>query len=243
MRVKGADDAGTTAHGLTTIHRTRPVHAAWPPRPARSRPHCAGVTPSICGRRSRDVGRLATIEPASSSSMRCRMRAISAPPPPSPPKPVVDEPPIACCRCCCFICLISRRRSLISLTSVTFSCIMRMLSLLCSSLFLASLRLRDSTDFSRYSRWRAYSAAMSGSTAREGTASVTCFWYIFRTDSLRAFGSWMCWTVSCSSVFRPRTLASWSPSFVRCERISRCMPSSLRRRSEMVRSSAELFLW
>ena len=33
-----------------------------------------------------------------------------------------------------------------------FTCIMRTLSLRCSSIFLLSLRLRDSTDFSRYSR-------------------------------------------------------------------------------------------
>jgi len=139
--------------------------------------------------------------------------------------------------------LISRRRSLISLTSVTFSCIIRALSDLCRSLFLLSLRFRLSTDFSKYSRWRVYSAAMSGSTARLATDSVTCFWYMRLTDSLSAFGSWMCCTVSCSSVLKPRILASLSPSLVRCERFSLCMPSSLRRRSEMVRSSDELFLW
>mmetsp|Transcript_12088 Transcript_12088/g.20633 ORF Transcript_12088/g.20633 Transcript_12088/m.20633 type:complete len:255 (-) Transcript_12088:1534-2298(-) len=195
----------------------------------RDRHHgAAAVTPSIIGSRSREMGRIATDEPLSSSSIRCRNRATSSPsrpppplppPPPPPPNAAVDDvpvPPNAAARWLIFICLISRRSSLISRTRETFSCIIRMLSLRCSSMFLFSFRFSDSTDFSRYSRCRVYSAAMSESTARETTVSVTCRWYIFFTASLRALGSWMCCTVSCSSVLRPRTFASWSPSLVRC---------------------------
>ena len=62
----------------------------------------------------------------------------------------LPEPARSLARCASFIPLSSRRRSLISLMSATFSCIMRELSLRCSSMFLLSLRLSDSTLFSRY---------------------------------------------------------------------------------------------
>mmetsp|Transcript_36831 Transcript_36831/g.108612 ORF Transcript_36831/g.108612 Transcript_36831/m.108612 type:complete len:396 (+) Transcript_36831:135-1322(+) len=58
-------------------------------------------------------------------------------------------------------CRISRRSSLISRMSAVFSCITRRLSVRCSSESLASLRLRLSTVFSRYSRWRAASRSRS----------------------------------------------------------------------------------
>ena len=59
--------------------------------------------------------------------------------------------------------LISLRSSLISLMSAVFSCMMRRLSVRCSSESLASLRFRLSTVFSRYSRWRA--ASLGGAVA------------------------------------------------------------------------------
>ena len=64
---------------------------------------------------------------------------------------------------------------LTSLTSVTFSFIILILSERCNSIFLLSFLFRLSTDFSRYSLCRVYSAAMSGSIALDATDSVTCF--------------------------------------------------------------------
>merc|ERR1712093_497411 len=66
--------------------------------------------------------------------------------------------------CCCRSCLrklISLRRSLISRISETFSCMMRMLSCRWTSESFANLRLRLSTDFSKYSRCLLYSLWMS----------------------------------------------------------------------------------
>mmetsp|Transcript_27671 Transcript_27671/g.82725 ORF Transcript_27671/g.82725 Transcript_27671/m.82725 type:complete len:201 (-) Transcript_27671:2793-3395(-) len=142
-----------------------------------------------------------------------------------------------------FSALISLRSSLISLMRATFSCIMRWLSARCSSMFLFSLRLSDSTDFSRHSRWRACSDATSVSAACVTTAVATCRWYIWFTAALRAFGSWISCTQSYSSLHIMSELLSHSPILVRCARISRCMPSSLSFCAEMVSSSAELFLW
>ena len=61
-------------------------------RPQTSTPRSSGVShcgafacaiPSICGSRSREMGRIATAEPDSSSSIRCRSRATSSLPGPS----------------------------------------------------------------------------------------------------------------------------------------------------------------
>mmetsp|Transcript_17518 Transcript_17518/g.50860 ORF Transcript_17518/g.50860 Transcript_17518/m.50860 type:complete len:270 (+) Transcript_17518:105-914(+) len=97
----------------------------------------------------------------SSPSMAC---CLSPPPPGSarwPAAPVPAAPALSppyTWRPAWATDLRSRRSSFTSLMSATFSCIMRALSWRCSSMFLLSLRLRLSTDFSRYSLWRAYSA-------------------------------------------------------------------------------------
>mmetsp|Transcript_28924 Transcript_28924/g.94571 ORF Transcript_28924/g.94571 Transcript_28924/m.94571 type:complete len:256 (+) Transcript_28924:719-1486(+) len=138
---------------------------------------------------------------------------------------------------------ISRRSSLISLMRETFSCMIRMLSVRWNSMSLWSLRLSDSTDFSRYSRWRLYSFWMSSSISFGRTCSVTCFWYRRLTLSLSALGSWMCCVVSCRSWWKRRMSACESELCLRCTSTSFCKPSSLSLRSEMVRSRLALFLW
>mmetsp|Transcript_30134 Transcript_30134/g.74778 ORF Transcript_30134/g.74778 Transcript_30134/m.74778 type:complete len:278 (-) Transcript_30134:3005-3838(-) len=182
------------------------------------------------------------------------MDLLWAPPPRPPPPmwPTVEDflgPMEACvasrpaARCCWRTSLISRRSSLISLMRLTFSCMMRMLSVRCSSMSLCSLRLRDSTLRSKYSRWRLYSFWMSSSICSSSTCSVTCFWYSFLTASLSCLGSWMACVVACRSWWKRWMLASRSWICLRWISTSFCSPSSLRRRSLMVRSRLALFLW
>mmetsp|Transcript_32536 Transcript_32536/g.54579 ORF Transcript_32536/g.54579 Transcript_32536/m.54579 type:complete len:219 (-) Transcript_32536:570-1226(-) len=137
----------------------------------------------------------------------------------------------------------SRRSSLISLMSVTFSCIMRILSWRWLSMSLCSLRLSDSTLFSRYSRCRLYSFWMSSSMPSCLMSSAQCFWYSFFTDSFSAFGSCTCCAVSCRLWWNCRITLCRSWLALRCTSVSFWMPSSLSLRSLMVRSSRALFLW
>ena len=74
----------------------------------------------------------------------------------------------------CRIILVSRLSSLISLMSATFWFINAMLSFLCVSTSLASLRLNWSTVFSRYSRWRLYSRWISLSGGLSSMFWVMC---------------------------------------------------------------------